>query len=107
MTSKSTYEENSSEQNHKHAKLNKNIEGSIQSSSLKQIKISSKIFKNNCFIAKNKFLIAGRSCFVPVTRSRDEADIKGNSMEQNLGKQILNSVPKDESKYFLNQWYIA
>ena len=59
------------------------------------------------FIAKNKYLIATRSCFVPVTIIRDEVDIKGNSMQQNLGKEISRSLPKDESKHFLNQWYIA
>ena len=87
--------------NHKHnVKQNKNLEVSIQSSSSKQIKISSKsLRKNNCFIVKNKCLIATRSCFVPVTRR--------NSMQQNSGKQILHSLPKDERKHLLNQWYIA
>ena len=65
-----TYWENSSKINHKHnVKLIKNLEVSIQSSSLKQIKIYSENFGKNkiCFIVKNKYLITIRSCFVPVT----------------------------------------
>ena len=61
---------------------------------------------NKCrFIVKNKYLIAARIFFVPVTIICDEIDIKGNSMQQNSGKQILHSHPKDESKHFLNQWH--
>ena len=66
-----------------------------------------KVSKNNCFIVKIKYLIETRSCFLPVTIIRDEIDIKMDSMQQNLGKQIMHSLPKDESKYFLNQWYSA
>ena len=66
-----------------------------------------KVSENNCFIVKNKYLIPTRSCFVLVTIIRDEVDIEGNIMLQNMGKQILHSLPKDESKRFSNQWYIA
>ena len=48
-----------------------------------------KVSKSNCFIVKNKYLMATRSCFVPVSKIRDEVDIKENNMQQNLG----NSVP--------------
>ena len=64
-----------------------------------------KVSKNNCFIVKIKYLIERRSCFLPVTIIRDETDTKMDSMQQNLGKQIMHSLPKDESKHFLNQWY--
>ena len=41
----------------------------------------------------------GFACFGEIIH--DEVDIKENSVQQNSGKQILNSLPKDESKYFL------
>ena len=50
--------------------------------------------------------MATKGCFVLVTLVRNEVDIKGNNMQQNLGKQILCSLPKDERKHILNQWYI-
>ena len=96
-----TYWESSSKINHKHnVKLIKNLEVSIQSSSSKQIKIYSENFGKNkiCFIVKNKYLITIRSCFVPVTIIRNDIDTKENSMQQNLGEQILRSL-KDESKH--------
>ena len=44
---------------------------------------------------------------MPATVIRDEVDRKDNSMKQNSEQQILRSLTKDESKHFLNQWYIA
>ena len=95
---------------HKHnAKLNKSLKVSIQSSSSEQIRVFSKSWrkkkKKKLFNVKNKHLIATRSCFVSVTIIRVEVDIKENSMQQNLGKQVLHSLSKDESEHFLNQWY--
>ena len=41
-----------------------------------------------------------------MTIIHDEVDIKENKMQQNSAKQILHSFPKNESKHFLNQWYL-
>ena len=42
-----------------------------------------------------------------MTKICDEVDIKVSGMQQNLGKHILRSLPKDESKHFLNPSYIG
>ena len=97
MNSKS-YILRSLQRNHKHnAKLNTNLEDNI---------FETKVSKDNCFIFKNKHLIATRSC-VPVTIIRDEDDIEGKSIQQISEKQILHSLPKNEIKHLLNQLYIA
>ena len=99
MNSKSYILRRLLQKNHKHnVKLNTNLEDNI---------FETKVSKDNCFIFKNKHLIATRSCFVPVTIIRDEDDIEGKSIQKISGKQILHSHPKNESKHLLNQWYIA
>ena len=65
-------------------------------------KFLQKVSKNNSFIVKNEYLIAIRSCIVSVTIIRDEVDLKENNMQQNSEKQILRSLPKDESKHYVN-----
>ena len=104
---KATFKENSSEKNRKHnVKLIKTSKlapkALLQNKSIFPPKVS-----KNCFIVKNKYLIATRSCFVPVTMIRDKVDIKDNSMKQNSGKQVSHSLPKYESKHLLNWWYFA
>ena len=42
-----------------------------------------------------------------MTIIRDEDDIEGKSIQKISGKQILHSLPKNESKYLLNQLYVA
>ena len=106
-TLKATYSENYPEKNKHNAKPNENLEVNIESSFSKQIKFLPQVSKTNGFIVTNKYLIATNSCFVPVTIILDEVGIKGNVMQWSSGKEILQSLPKDDIKHFLNQWYIV
>ena len=106
-TLKATYSENYPEKNKHNAKPNENLEVNIESSFSKQIKFLPQVSKTNSFIVANKYLIATNSCFVPVTLIRDEVGIKGNVMQWSSGKEILQSLPKDDIKHFLNQCYIV
>ena len=58
------------------------------------MKISPKSFKNQLSHVQNKYQIATRSCFVPVTIVRDEVDIKGVKHVTKFGKTNLTQSSK-------------